>query len=165
MRENAWPWAGYGKSYRGTYSSLMDRSAGRDLAPPQALRPAQLGVILVGRVTLGHLGATVVDLAGRDYLGIEPVAGDDGDPDWEVTAQDREPAQLLGYERTLRDRLFDGPLRLGAVTAGLLPLLDEVRSRVERDAIRAGWLGRGPVKRLLGRWTLPRPGQGPARRT
>jgi hypothetical protein len=152
-------------SCHGTYNSLMDGSAGRDLAPPHALRPAQLGVILVGRVTLAHIGATVVDLAGRGYLCIELV--EDDDPDWQVTALDAEPDELLGYERTLLGGLFDGPqtIRLGLVTARMIPLMDKVRSQIERDAVSAGWLGRGLVQRLLTRVQLTRPGQGSVRRT
>lgn len=39
------------------------------LAPPQDLRPAQLGIILVGRVIVGHIGATLIDLRGRVLSG------------------------------------------------------------------------------------------------
>ena len=138
----------------------MERPAGRNLAPPRALRPAQLGVILVGRVTLGHIGATVVDLAGRGYLSIEPV--EDDDPDWQITALDPAPDGLLGYELTLLRGLFNGPqaIRLGRATAQMIPLLDKVRSQVVRDAVSTGRLGHGLVRRLLTRGHLSRPGQG-----
>jgi Predicted membrane protein (DUF2207) len=133
--------------------------------PPRALRPAQLGVVLVGRVTLRHIGATVVDLAERGYLRVEPIE-DDG-RDWQITDLDAGPNGLLGYERALLRGLFDGPrtIRLGLVTAGMVPLLDEVRSQIERDAVGAGWLGRGMVRRLLTRAQLTRPGRGPVWRT
>lgn len=142
----------------------MEEPAGRDLGPPRALRPAQLGVILVGRVTLGHIGATVVDLAGRGYTRIELV--EDDDPDWQITALDAEPDGLLDYERTLLRGLFDGPqtIRLGLVTARMIPLLDKVRAQIVRDAADAGQLGNGLLRRLV-RGRLGRPGQGPLRRT
>jgi hypothetical protein len=116
-------------------------------------------------VTLGHIGATVVDLAGRGYLRIELV--EDEDPDWQVTALDAEPDGLLDYERALLGGLFDGPqaIRLGLVTARMIPLMDKVRSQIERDAVSAGRLGRGLVRRLLARGRPARPGQVPARRT
>jgi hypothetical protein len=142
----------------------MEEPAGPGLAPPRALRPAQLGVILVGRVTLGHIGATVVDLAGRGYTRIELV--EDGDPDWQITALDAERDGLLDYERTLLRGLFDGPqaIRLGLVSARMIPLLDKVRDQIVRDAAGAGWLGQGLVRRLAhGRLSLT--GQGPVRRT
>jgi hypothetical protein len=143
----------------------MAEPTGPDLAPPRALRPAQLGVILVGRVTLAHIGATVVDLAGRGYLRIELV--EDDDPDWQITALDAEPDELPGYERTLLRGLFDGPqtIRLGLVTARMMPLLDKVRSDIERDAVRARWLSHGLVQRLLTRGHLTRPHLGSVRRT
>jgi hypothetical protein len=116
---------------------------GREHAPPRGLRPAQLGVVLVGRVTLAHLAATVVDLAARGRVAIEPV--DDDGPDWQIAAVDLSAAGLLGYEQTLLQGLFDGPqdIRLGQVTARMIPLLDRVRSQVVRDAVGAGLLGRG----------------------
>jgi hypothetical protein len=143
----------------------METPPGRELAPPRALRPAQLGVILVARVTLAHIGATVVDLAGRGHVRIEPVE-DDG-PDWQITALDRVQDGLLAYERTLLQGLFDGPqdIRLGKVTARMTPLLDQVRSQVVGDAVDAGLLGHGLVRRLLTRGHLSPPGRGPVKRT
>jgi hypothetical protein len=138
---------------------------GREHAPPRGLRPAQLGVVLVGRVTLAHLAATVVDLAARGRVAIEPVE-DDG-PDWQIAAVDLSAAGLLGYEQTLLQGLFDGPqdIRLGQVTARMIPLLDRVRSQVVRDAVGAGLLGLGPMRRLLARGQLGNPVAGPVKRT
>jgi hypothetical protein len=61
-------------------------TAGRDLVPPRALRPAQLGVVLVGRVTIRPIGATVVDLAERGYLRVELI--EDDARDWQITDLD-----------------------------------------------------------------------------
>ena len=62
--------------------------------PPRALRPAQLGVVLIGRVTLRHIGATVVDLAERGYLRVELI--EDDARDWQITDLDAGPNGLLG---------------------------------------------------------------------
>lgn len=75
----------------------MDGRTGRNPTPPGALRPAQLGIVLVGRVLLSHIGATVVDLADRGFLSLE-VTGDDN-PGWRLTVLDGKPGELLGYER------------------------------------------------------------------
>jgi hypothetical protein len=56
----------------------------KDLTPPGNLRPAQLGIVLVGRVILGHVTATLVDLAQRGFLRIEEVDGQ-ADPSWLLT--------------------------------------------------------------------------------
>src|SRR5262249_43495227 len=72
---------------------------GRDPAPPGGLRPAQLGVVLVGRVLLGHVGATVVDLACRGCLTVEPL--DEDGSDWRLTVMPAVPEDLLGYEQAI----------------------------------------------------------------
>jgi hypothetical protein len=130
------------------YNSHMDGQTGSSLAPPGGLRPAQLGVILIGRVTLGHIAATVVDMAGRGYLSMELAEGDD--PDWRLTDLNAEPAGLLDYERVLLRGLFDGPaaILLGEITSRLTRVLDKVRSEILRDASRAGRLGPGLARRL-----------------
>jgi hypothetical protein len=141
-------------------------------APPRGLAPAQLGVILVGRVTLAHIGATVVDLAGRGHLSLEPVDRpdpvDDDRLDWQISAVEAAPDGLLAYELTLLRGLFAGPqaIRLGHVTARMIPLMDKVRTGVIRDAADHGLLGQGLARRLLTRARLSRPGRpGPVTRT
>jgi hypothetical protein len=49
--------------------------------PPADLRPAQLGIVLLGRVILGHIAAMLVDLAQRGFILIEEIPGVD-DRDW-----------------------------------------------------------------------------------
>jgi hypothetical protein len=145
----------------------MDGQTGSGPAPPGALRPAQLGVILVGRVTLGHIGATVVDLASRGYLSIGLVEEDD-DPDWRLTDLDAEPAGLLGYERALLRGLFNGPetIRLGQITSQSIRVLDQVRSEILRDAFGAGRLRPGLARRFTQALGQRRSGsQSPGRRT
>jgi len=56
----------------------------QELTAPNGLRPAQLGIVFVGRVILGHIGATVADLAQRGYLRLEEVPGAD-QADWVLT--------------------------------------------------------------------------------
>ena len=42
---------------------------GPELTAPQGLRPAQVGVLLLGRVTLGHAAATVTELSSWPAIG------------------------------------------------------------------------------------------------
>lgn len=122
------------------YIAGMDR---QPLLPPEGLRPAQLGVVLVGRVVLGHIGATAADLAARGYLRMEET-----DTGW-VLADVCQPTvpgrgELLSYESELLAGLFDGPdeVRLSALGEPFLRTLDRVRRQVVRDAVRHGWLSR-----------------------
>lgn len=49
----------------------MDAGQAPGPRPPADLRPAQPGIVLVGRVIFGHVSATLVDLAQRGFLSLE----------------------------------------------------------------------------------------------
>jgi hypothetical protein len=148
------------------YNPHMGAQTGRIPAPPGALRPAQLGVVLIGRVLLIHIGATVVDLASRGFLSMQ-IAADDGSS-WRLTILDREPEDLLDYERALLHGLFSKqptiPLEHLAVWA--VPVLEKVRSGIVRDALDRGWLRSGPGRRFaVTRGQRRRHDQNPGKRT
>jgi len=114
--------------------------------PPEGLRPAQIGCVLLGQTVIGHVSATLVDLAQRDLLGIDPTA-DGTNPDWLLT--DLRSAGLTGevladFEATLLDGLFTNqrPVRLSEVNQALIPTLNRFRAQVRRDAVRHRWLRR-----------------------
>jgi hypothetical protein len=125
------------------------------LTPPGDLRPAQLGIILVGRVIAGHVGATLIDLSRRGYLRIEEVPGGDS-PQWLLTdLRDQEPGPgepLLPFEMTLLGGLFgrQAQLRLPGIGDELIPTLNRVRAELRRDAVRHGWLRRWRRDRRTG---------------
>jgi hypothetical protein len=151
---------------RPAYNSHMDAQTGRILAPPDALRPAQLGVVLNGRVLPIHIGATVVDLANRGFLSMQ-IAADDGSS-WRLTILDRRPEDLLDYERALLHGLFGRqptiPLEHLAVWA--VPVLEKVRSGIVRDALDRGWLRSGLGRRFaVTRGQRRRHDQNPGKRT
>jgi hypothetical protein len=117
------------------------------LAPPEDLRPAQLGIILVGRVIVGHLGATLIDLCQRGFLRIDEIPGGD-DAQWLLTDLRRQApgpgVPLVLFETVLLDGLFGSQTqaRLPQAGPGLLPVIDRVRVELRRDAVRHGWLRR-----------------------
>jgi hypothetical protein len=132
----------------------MGAQTGRIPAPPGALRPAQLGVVLIGRVLPIHIGATVVDLASRGFLSMQ-IAADDGSS-WRLTILDRKPEDLLDYERALLHGLFgrQPTIPLEHLVVWAVPVLEKVRSEIVRDALDHGWLRSG-----LGRRFAVTPGQ------
>jgi Predicted membrane protein (DUF2207) len=116
--------------------------------PPENLRPAQLGIVLLGQVILGHIAATLVDLGQRGLLRIDEVPDDNGQG-WLLTdarGQAAGPGTLLPFEATLLDGLFAGQpaMRLREVSQALIPTLDRVRTQLRRDAARNGRLRRWP---------------------
>jgi hypothetical protein len=141
----------------------MQGAEPKDLTPPGNLRPAQLGIVLVGRVIRGHISATLVDLAQRGFLRIDEVKGQAGQVGqaWLLTdlrdqAADRN--SLLRFEVTLLDGLFarQSTVRLPEIGEALIPTLNRFRAELSRDAVRHGRLGRShrdqrppPDERLL----------------
>jgi hypothetical protein len=117
------------------------------LAPPEDLRPAQLGIILVGRVIIGHISATLIDLSGRGFLRIEEVPGGES-THWLLTDLRHQAASpgvpLFPFELALLGGLFGrhAQLSLPGSADNPVPALDRVRTELERDAIRHGWLRR-----------------------
>jgi hypothetical protein len=100
--------------------------------------------VFVGRVILGHIGATVADLAQRGFLSVEEVSEGER-PEWLLTdlrGEAADDAALLRFELTLCEGLFAGKSVVGLSGRGqqLVPALTAVRSQIIRDAIRRGWL-------------------------
>lgn len=112
------------------------------VTPPEDLRPAQLGIVLRGRVIFGHVTATLLDLAHRGFLELDEVAGPTG-PDWVLTGLCGPPATgraLLRYEATLLNGLFArrAVVRMSQCGDSLTPVLDRCRGQLRRDAVRHG---------------------------
>jgi hypothetical protein len=130
------------------YGECMHTGQAHGPRPPEGLRPAQLGIIFVGRVILGHVTATLVDLAQRGVLGLDEThdgldAADDGaDGDWLLI--DRRSGSgsggeaLLDFERTMLDGLFYGNslVRLSGLGETFLLPMNQMRKQLRRDAIR-----------------------------
>ena len=112
--------------------------------PPDGVRPGHLGLIATGRVVLGDIAATAVDLSLRGWLEIESTGGDDGG--WVLTPA--EPPQdgqdPLEYERVLLEWVArpGGAVSLASLAADLPTGLAEVREDLVRDAVHRGWLRR-----------------------
>ena len=122
----------------------MPASRPRAPAPPEGLRPAQLGIVLVGRVVAGHASATLADLAQRGFLALGEASGPAG-ADWMLTdLRAQQAPRPLAFEAALLDGLFGQQrvVRLSAAGPGLGPVLDRFRAQLVRDAVQRGWLRR-----------------------
>lgn len=113
--------------------------------PPDGLRPGQLGVVVVGRVIIGDVAATLVDLAVRGLLRIDEdtTVADGG---WLLTlgvgARSRSSESSVEYEQILIGGVA-GAGKMGSlsVLASRLPdTLEKTRHAIIRDAVRRGWL-------------------------
>jgi hypothetical protein len=135
------------------------------LAVPGKLRPGQMSVVMLGRVIIGDIAVTLVDLAERGRVELTEVAqpedagnGEDGvatTADWTIhvpsrprpttqTASTIRPHSIVPFEQTLLDGLsgYKEPTPLEVVAGGFSYVLDKVRADLVREAVHQGWLRR-----------------------
>jgi uncharacterized membrane protein YgcG len=79
-----------------------------EFAPPENIRPGQVGVLVDEEANPVDITATIVDLAVRGYLRIEeiPKRWLLGKPDWRLVKLREADGDLLRYEEALLDGLF-----------------------------------------------------------
>jgi uncharacterized membrane protein YgcG len=127
-----------------------------EFAPPEDLRPGQVGTLLDEVANPLDVTATIVDLAVRRYLVIEeiPKHGLFGKPDWTLRRLRAADDELLPYERRLLDALFqDGDeVRLSSLKTAFVQRLHTVQDALYDDAVRRGWFV-GRPDRVRQRWT------------
>jgi hypothetical protein len=102
-------------------------------------------VVALGRVIMGDIAVSLVDLAVRGLLVIGESAPDAGD--WRLAsvlapAPGHRLDAVLPYERALLDGLAGdgGPADLASVRDRVPALCDKVRSELVREAVHRGWL-------------------------
>ena len=154
-----------------------DFEAPVEFAPPEGVRPGQIGTLLDERANVIDVTATIVDLAGRGFLLIQeiPRHGLFSKVDWTVIRLEKDEAELLTYEKKLLDGLFrDGnevkvselkttfAERLHGVEESLYEdAMREKWFRARPDHVRTRWAGRGVLLTVVGagltfvlaRWT------------
>lgn len=119
-----------------------------EYAPPDGILPGQMGTLIDEVANPLDVSATVVDLAVRGYLRIEeiPKHGMFGKPDWKLTRQKDDAADLLPYERELMNGLFEdgGEVLLSALKRKFVARLAKVQTALYDDAVGRGWFTRRP---------------------
>ncbi len=119
-----------------------------EFAPPQDLRPGQVGTIVDEQANTLDVTATIVDLAVRGYLTIEeiPKEGWFGKPDWTLHRTGKADDDLLMYERTLLTGLFkDGnDPALSGLKRTFSERLRKVEDELYADAVERGWFLKRP---------------------
>lgn len=132
-----------------------DASAPVEFAPPDGMRPGQMGTLVDEQANVLDVSATLVDLAVRGYLLIQeiPKEGWFGKPDWRLIALEQHDADLLTYERRLRDGLFrDGSeVTVSELKNTFAARLGAVQESLYADAVERGWFSERPDK-VRSRW-------------
>ena len=154
-----------------------DAEAPVEFAPPEGVRPGQIGTLLDERANVIDVTATIVDLAGRGFLLIQEMPGHGlfSKDDWSLIRLEKAETELLPYEKKLLDGLFrDGnevkvselkttfAERLHGVERSLYEdAMREKWFRTRPDHVRTRWAGRGALLTVVGgvltfvlaRWT------------
>lgn len=118
-----------------------------EFAPPEGIRPGQVGTLIDEQANTLDVTATIVDLAVRGYLVIEEIEKRWflGKPDWRLTRRSKETDDLLGYERRLLDGLFEGgdEVLLSDLRKRFAERLQKVKDALYAEVVARGWfLGR-----------------------
>ncbi len=128
-----------------------------EFAPPEGIRPGQVGTLVDERANTLDVSATIVDLAVRGFLQIHeiPKEGFFGKPDWRLVRTDKDDGSLLPYERMLLEGLFrDGQeTTLSALRTTFAARLSKVEDSLYADARDQGWFAIRPDRVRL-RWRL-----------
>lgn len=107
-------------------------------ASPDGVLPGQLGTVADERVDLVDVAATIVDLAVRNYLGIEELDGD-----WRIVRRNDPDPGLREYERAVHELLVgDREQVLISELAGRN--LAPVREALYAEVVANGWFTRRP---------------------
>jgi hypothetical protein len=110
-------------------------------AVPGGVRAGQVSVLLLGKVIVGDIAVTLVDLVVRGLLAVEPA-----DDDWTLTVASPGAAggSAVDYERRLLAGLAraGAPVRLSALVPGLGKHMDKARSEIVAAAVHDGWIRR-----------------------
>jgi uncharacterized protein (TIGR04222 family) len=114
-----------------------------EFAPPEDLRPGQVGTLIDEQANTLDVTATIIDLAVRKYLVIEEIEkqGWFGRPDWKLTRTDKADDDLLAYERKLLEALFatGNEVLMSGLKTKFHQQLVEVENALYADAVQRKW--------------------------
>jgi uncharacterized membrane protein YgcG len=130
---------------------LFERGEGPvEFAPPEGLRPGEVGTLIDEEANTLDVTATIVDLAVRRHLVIEEIPKKWllGKPDWKLTRLPTPSEELLPYERKLLDGLFESgnEVELSDLRKTFAERLQKVKDALYQDAVQQRWFLRRPDK-------------------
>jgi uncharacterized membrane protein YgcG len=137
---------------------MFDRMATPvEFAPPEGLRPGQMGTLVDERANAVDVTATLIDLATRGYLQIEEIEKENkkSKPNWLLRKMKEPDAELKEYESLLLEHLLEGKEVVGleSLKRKFAERLQEVQDALYEDVVAEGWFARRPDKART-RWRL-----------
>lgn len=127
-----------------------------EFAPPDGIRPGQMGTLVDGVANTLDVTATIVDLASRGFIRIEEVPKDGffGKDDYRFVWLGNGDA-VLPYEQQLLDGLFGGEpqVLLSDLRLQFAAKLDKVKDALYTDMANEKWFTARPDK-IRTRWNV-----------
>lgn len=125
-----------------------DAEAPVEFAPPDGVRPGQIGTLIDERANVIDVTATIVDLAGRGFLLIQeiPDRGLFSKADWNLIRLEKGETELLPYEKKLLEGLFrDGnEIKVSELKTTFAERLHGIEQSLYEDAMREKWFRARP---------------------
>jgi hypothetical protein len=125
---------------------------------PDGVLPGQIGTVMSGAARPSDIGATVLDLAVRNYLWLAEIQRDGGEPDFQISRRADLDDAVTPYERAVVDVVLpDGrqSILLSELT-GAPAAVDLRRASTElaRSIAGRGWIRHWRTALTVGLWLL-----------
>lgn len=136
---------------------LFNRPDGAvEFAPPDGIRPGQVGTLIDEKADVLDVSASIVDLAVRKYLFIEELPRKNwfASRDWRLTQLDKSTEELLPYELKLYRALFSGrkTVLMSELKNKFAATMTQVQEQLYVDAVKQGWF-KGRPDQVRSQWT------------
>ena len=131
---------------------------GPEFAPPDGLRPGQVGTLVDERANVVDVTATIIDFAVRRHLSIAEISTglERSSPDWRLTKLTDGDPHFLPYERTLFTALFGGrhTVLLSDLKGTFAAGLTTARRDLYKDVVAQGWYRASPRRTRAIAWVV-----------
>lgn len=119
--------------------------------PPPGLRPGQLGTLIDEKADTRDVTATIVDLAVRGYLRIDPVDPGKKKTDYTLVKLRESDGAMVEYEATLFNALLGSTdsVTLSSIKTTFASTLAKVQSQMYKDVTKLGWFRGNPQSARL----------------
>jgi hypothetical protein len=133
---------------------LANHQGGVAFASPDGVLPGQIGTLTTGRARPSDFGATILDLAVRNYLWVAEVAGPDGASDFQISRRAELDNAVTAFERAAVGAILPGD-RESVAVAELVqsprPVdLQTTRAAITSSLVTGGWLRRRHRAEMVG---------------
>lgn len=124
--------------------NLLSPDSAGVFTSPDGVLPGQIGYVTSGTGRPSDIGATVLDLAVRNYLWLAEIQRDGGEPDFQISRRADLDDAVTPYERAVVDAVLpDGrqSILLSEMTGAPAPVdLRRVTAELGRSIAGRGWI-------------------------